>query len=94
MRLHVADARITLEFNPSSVWGPSILLIVRTGGLLDLIGQDSNFQPLSSHGGCKLIAKILQHSKKYIFFANLTKIGIIFIRSHWMAIVTLAVGSF
>ena len=51
----------------------------------------SDFQPFSSHGTYKLITKILQHTKKYVF-ANPTKIiGIILIHSHHMAIIVLAV---
>ena len=37
------------------------------------ISWSSNFQPFSSHGSHELISLILQHTKKNIFFANLTK---------------------
>ena len=46
---------------------------------------------LSTH---KLITKILRHTKNIMYFANLTKIGIILIHSHWTVIVVLAVVIF
>ena len=46
----------------------------------------SNFQCFSSHGINKLATNILQNTKN-IYFANLTKIGIILIHSHQTAIV-------
>ena len=55
----------------------------------------SDFQRFSSHDTSKLITKILQHTKKHIlFFANLTKIGIILVHSHRTAFVMLAVVIF
>ena len=55
----------------------------------------SNSQPSACRGTRKLIAKILQHPENiYYVFAALTKIGIILILSHWMAIVVLAVVIF
>ena len=47
----------------------------------------SDFQPFSSHGNSKLIAKMLWYTKNMLyFFANMTKIGIILIYSHQMAL--------
>ena len=42
----------------------------------------------------KLMTRILQHTKKYIFCQSDKKIGIILINSHLMAIVVLAVVIF
>ena len=50
----------------------------------------SSFQLFSSHGTHKLITKILQHTKKYIFHRSDKKIGIILIHSLQMVIVELA----
>ena len=49
----------------------------------ELILWSSDFQPFPSLGAHKLITKILWHTKKYgIFFADLTKIGMILIHLH------------
>ena len=57
--------------------------------------QVRNFQSFLSHSTHKLITKILQNIKNYIlFFAGLTKIAIILICSHHMAIIVLAIVIF
>ena len=35
--------------------------------------QTNDFQPFSSHGTHKLITKILQHTQKYVYFADLAE---------------------
>ena len=64
--------------------------------VLQLLSHDfsccSDFQPVPSHSTHKPITKILQHTKKEIFFADLTeKTGVILIHSHQKTIVVLAV---
>ena len=50
----------------------------------------SDFQPFASHGTHKLITKVLWHTKN-IFFCQSDKKRYIFIYSHWMVTVVLAV---
>ena len=59
------------------------------------LGKVREFQSFSSHGTHKLITKILWHTQKCVFCANLTKnIDMIFIHSHWMALVILVIVIF
>ena len=48
-------------------------ICVSTGFSYELSLYISDFQPFSSHDSHKIITKILLHTKKYVFFANLTK---------------------
>lgn len=49
----------------------------------------------SFHGTHKQMTKILWHTQKYVFFANLKgKKGVVLNHSHWTAIVVLAVVRF
>ena len=43
------------------------------GGKLPIVTQVGDFQHFSSHGKHKVITKILQHTKKCYFFADLVK---------------------
>ena len=52
------------------------------------------FSTFSSHGMCKVITKILQHTEKYISDLSDKKLDVILIHLHWTAIVALAVVIF
>ena len=58
------------------------------------ITYPSDFQPFLSHSTHKLITKILQDTKKYIFAHLIKEIGIILIHLRQMATVVLAVVIF
>ena len=56
-----------------------------------MIGSQQRFPGFSSHGTHKIVTEILQHTKNIYICADLPKIGIILIHSHWTAIVVLTV---